>query len=357
MTTPSEPTTIDAAALLEALDEGVLVLDGGRVRAANAALARMAGLRVAELVGRSLGELLTDAEGVPLQGLASQDGARLRDGQGGLVPVSLRRVDAELAIVIDRSRERRLEQEVWRLAGHESREPGRGLVASEIAGMIEHEIGTAATLVGGNLRLLLDERAGALGEQQRSFLLEARRASERIGRLARDLLEVASAHQPGALRVLRKPERLAELIEAAVAQSRPLFDEREMGLELEIELERDLLSLDAMRVEQVLANLLSNAAKFAPAGSTVRVGAHEFEDDTGASVSVSVIDEGPGVSTEEAEEIFEPFVRGTSAETSGAPGLGLGLAVCHAIAVAHGGRAEALPSLGYGHFRLVLPLD
>ena len=89
----------------------------------------------------------------------------------------------------------------------------------------------------------------------------------------------------------------------------------------------------------------------------MRVGAHEFEDDTGASVSVSVIDEGPGVSTEEAEEIFEPFVRGTSAQTSGAPGLGLGLAVCHAIAVAHGGRAEALPSLGYGHFRLVLPLD
>ena len=95
-------------------------------------------------------------------------------------------------------------------------------------------------------------------------------------------------------------------------------------------------------MEQLLANLLANAAKFAPPGSTVRVAAHDFEEDAGAWVCVSVIAEGPGVSYEEAAEIFRPFVRGSSAERAKASGAGLGLAVCQLIARAHGGRVEAL---------------
>ena len=352
------PVEIDAAALIEALDEGVLVHEEGRVCVANRALARMSGLAPAELAGRPLAELFTDSDGAPLGVLVSSNAVRLRDSAGELVPVSLRRVNERTAVVVDRSRERRLEHEVWRLtAPGAGASPAGELLASEIAGMIEHEVGTASTLVRGYLRMLLDGRAGPLTDEQRGFLLEARRGTERIGRLAADLLEVAAADRPGELTLVRKPQRLGALIEAALAGSRPLLEERRIQVELELDLERDELRVDPLRIEQVIANLLSNAAKFAPEQSTVRVAAHDFEQDAGASVCVSVIDEGPGIDADEAERIFEPFVRGASAESSGASGVGLGLAVCRAIAAAHGGRVEALSSLGHGHFRLVLPLD
>jgi signal transduction histidine kinase len=348
---------VDPLALLAALEEGVLVVEEGRVRAANPAVSRISGFAPAELLGRRATELFTQANGAPLELPASCEAARLRDAEGALVPVSLRRVDARVCLVIDRSRERRLEQEIWRLgSGGELCAPQLP-AASEIAGMIEHEIGTALLLVRGNLRLLLDDRAGTLSEAQRSFAGEARRGAERVARLAGDLLEIAADQAPGVLRVVRKPVRLQALIEAAALEARPLFDERDQRLDLELALECDELRLDPQRIEQLLVNLLANAAKFAPPGSTVRVAAHEFEDDTGPHVCVSVIDEGPGVSVEEAAEIFRPFVRGSSAEQAKASGAGLGLAVCELIARAHGGRVEALVSPGCGHFRLLLPAD
>jgi signal transduction histidine kinase len=349
--------SVDPLALLAALEEGILVVEEGRVRATNPALSRISGLPLAELLGRRAAELFTDAHGAPLELPANCEAARLRDVEGGLVPVSLRRVDARVCLIVDRSRERRLEGEIWRLGSQRELRTPESPAASEIAGMIEHEIGTALLLVRGNLRLLLDGRAGELTEAQRSFAGEARRGAERVARLAGDLLEIAADQAPGVLRVVRKPVRIQALIEAVALEARPLFDERNQRLALELALERDELRLDPLRIEQLLANLLANAAKFAPPGSTVRLAAHEFEEDEGLRVCVSVIDEGPGVSAEEAAEIFRPFVRGSSAEQAKASGAGLGLAVCQLIARAHGGRVEALVSPGSGHFRLLLPAD
>ena len=349
---PGKFAEIDVTALLEALEEGLLQLEEGRVCAANAALVRMSGRSRRELLRCSLGELLCGVDGAPLQLLESTDAARLRDATGRLVPISLRLVDARTALVTDRSRERRLEHEVWRMSGGAAPD---AVLASELAGLIEHELGTASTLVRGNLRMVLDERAGTLSGDQRSFLLEARRGSDRIGRLAADLLELCAGERSDPHPMVRKPWRLTPLIEQVVRETHPLLDERGARLEMDIELDCDELLLDGPRIEQVLHNLIANAAKFGPAGGVVRVAAHEFEEDEGARVCVSVIDEGPGVSAADAEAIFAPFARGESALASKAGGIGLGLAVCRAIALAHGGRVEALAELGHGHFRLVLP--
>lgn len=357
MGNPSAAPGNETQALLNALEEGILIADGGRVRAANGALLRLVGEKLEDLVGRRLAELFADPEGAPLATLTSSDGVRLRDANGTLLPVSLRVVNARTCIVIDRSRERRLEQEVWRLAGPDAGRIclGDAPLASEVAGMIEHEIGTAATVVRGYLRMLLEERAGPLTSEQKSFLLEARRETDRTCTLVANLLELAATGNQGALRVVRKPERLTPLIEQAVEGCRSLFAEHELVVELDLELSEDLLRIDASRIEQVMVNLLSNAAKFAPFGTTIRVAAHELEQEEGPRIAVSVIDQGPGVARDEADQIFKPFSRGTHARTEHIAGVGLGLAVCHAIAVAHEGRVEAVPDLGHGHFRLILP--
>jgi len=344
--------------LFDALFEGVLVIEGDRVGRANRALSQMLGLAPEDLIGRPLRELFASADGAALGGPVEGDAVRLRDARGDLVPVSLRTVNERVCLVTDRSRERRLEQEVWRLAGPEgAKGAAAGPLASEIAGMIEHDIGTASTVLRGYLRMLLEERAGALSPEQRGFLLEARRETDRIAELMSNLLELAASEQPSALRVVRKPERLEPLLRLTIDGCKPLFDARDIGVQLQLDLSSDQLSLDAARIEQVLVNLLSNAAKFSPEGSTVRVAACEIEDDDGPFVCVSVIDEGPGVTSAEVDEIFEPFVRGATAESEGSYGVGLGLAVCERIAAAHGGRVEAVPGPGFGHFRLMLPVQ
>jgi signal transduction histidine kinase len=341
--------------LLQHLEQGVLVLAEGRVEGANPALVQMSGQRFEDLHGRPFAELFCDPDGLPLTRVGDSAPARLRDHRGDLVPVTLRAVNERVVLVTDRSRERRLEEEVWRLAGAERPAAVAGPPGGEIAAMIEHDMGTATTVVRGYLRMLLEERAGELTEEQRHFLLEARRETDKIGQLVANLLELASSDRPAALRIARKPARLKALISAVVDGCRPLFDERRQQLELELDVERDELHVDPLRIEQVLTNLLSNATKFAPTEGVVRVAVHEFEDESGRQLCVSVIDDGPGVDPEEIERIFEPFVRGSAAGE--ASGVGLGLAVCRAIAEAHGGRIEAVPDQGCGHFRLILPVE
>ena len=355
MTAPVEDTAVNVLELLDGLSEGVLHLAHGRIAGANRSVARMLGVAADALVGRAISEVFADPDGAALESPATGDAIRLRDARGDLVPVSVRMLNESVCLVVDRSRERTLEQEVWRLAGAPGERDGAAPFTSEIAGMIEHDMGTASTVLRGYLRMLLEERAGPLAEEQRSFVLEARRETDRMAELLANLLEFAASGKPDALRCVRKPARLGALLEQVVRAWAPRCAERGVALVFEPELVHDELRIDPGRIEQLITNLLSNALRFAPSGSAVRLAANEFEDEAGHALCVSVLDEGPGVTGEDADLIFRPFVRG--AQAGGGRGVGLGLSVCRAIAAAHGGRVEAVPDQGCGHFRLILYAD
>jgi two-component system sensor histidine kinase KdpD len=107
-----------------------------------------------------------------------------------------------------------------------------------------------------------------------------------------------------------------------------------------------LVPLDAVLIEQVFVNLLENAAKYTPKGSRIDIGAAWTETE----VTVELADAGPGLPPEEQGRIFDKFFRGR--------GVGLGLAICHAIVAAHGGRIWASNRPGGGAlFSLSLPLQ
>jgi two-component system sensor histidine kinase KdpD len=97
-----------------------------------------------------------------------------------------------------------------------------------------------------------------------------------------------------------------------------------------------LLSGDAPLLTQVFVNLLANANKFAPAGSTISVGGEV----TATEIAISVRDEGPGLPEDFEDMLFEPFVR-AAAEEPAEPGIGLGLYIVHSIVTRHGGRVVA----------------
>jgi len=357
----------ETSALLEALDHGLVRVAGDRVAAANGALGRMAGLPADELAGRLTSELFVDPGDRPLRALEAGDGYQLRDLQGRLRPVSLRRVSEALWLVLDRERESRLEREVWRLASDLGDERERGQMASarsaiddqplrgEQVGMIEHEIRTAVTAVRGYLRWLGGERDRLLDPEHWSFVREARRAIERVAPLLDNLLELARAGE--ALPSARKPLRLHEVLELAVRTAQPLLSDRGIAIECELLAEPDALAGDPDRLEQVFVNLLANAASHSPEGGRVLVSTDLAELEDGSVIQIAVVDQGLGVGLADIERIFRPFVQGHGSVGVASGGVGLGLAICRRIVSAHGGRIEAVPDLGHGLFRVTLPSE
>jgi signal transduction histidine kinase len=348
------------ADLVDALDRGLVRIDGPRIAAANAAFGRLAGLPAAELAGRDIAELFADAGDRPLEALEAGDGFAVRDLAGRTRPVSLRKVSESLWLVIDRERETRLESEVWRLTSELASKRDTGAPASdaplggEQIGMIEHEIRTAVTAVRGYLRWLGSERDRLLDSEHWSFVREARRAIERVGPLLDNLLELARSGDP--LPSSRKPTRLHDVVELALRTARPLFADRGVKIECELGASPDELLGDADRLEQVFVNLLANAAAFSPEGSRVRVVSDLAELGSGTVLQVAISDEGPGLTRADAERVFRAFVRGPRPPGGGSSGVGLGLAICQRILTAHGGHVEAVPDLGYGLFRVTLPI-
>jgi two-component system sensor histidine kinase KdpD len=122
---------------------------------------------------------------------------------------------------------------------------------------------------------------------------------------------------------------------------------------IQTQLDRDLplINVDAVLIERVLCNLLENAAKYTPGGTTIDIEAHADSQ----FLNVVVSDNGPGLPAGREEAIFEKFTRGE--RESSTPGIGLGLAICRAIVEAHGGtiRAETTPK-GGAAFRFTIPL-
>jgi two-component system OmpR family sensor kinase len=121
--------------------------------------------------------------------------------------------------------------------------------------------------------------------------------------------------------------------------------------QLELPDEPVIVRGDEHRLHQVLANLLSNASRHTPAGTVVTVAVSA----SGGTAVVSVTDNGPGIPAELQPAVFERFVRGDTSRSRAAGSSGLGLAIVHAVAAAHGGRADVASRPGETRFTITLP--
>lgn len=153
--------------------------------------------------------------------------------------------------------------------------------------------------------------------------------------------------EAGALQPDRQAVALDELVTDRIGRLRRLF--RQVRVECDVPADLPLVDADYSQLDQVLTNLLENAARHAPPRSTVRVGARA----AGRSAEVSVADEGPGLAPFERARIFKPFRLGDS----GSPSSGVGLAICRAIVEAHGGTIDVDRAPGGGaQFGFTVPV-
>jgi len=183
-----------------------------------------------------------------------------------------------------------------------------------------------------------DLRAGAsYDDATRDDLLDlVGDEAERLDRIVANLLSL-SRIEAGALQPDRQAVALEELVAERVRRLAPLF--RRVRVQVDLPPDLPLLDADYSQLDQVVTNLVENAARHSPQGSTVHIAARRRED----LVEVWVADEGIGVATFDRTRIFEPFRRGEGSASSG-----VGLAICRAIVEAHGGTIEVQPNPGGG---------
>jgi PAS domain S-box-containing protein len=210
---------------------------------------------------------------------------------------------------------------------------------SELITMASHELRTPLTAMRGAIELI---RAGSQDRSDRERMLVgmASRNAERLDRLMGDLLDVERI-ETGAERLHPTFVAVDQLFETAAERTRVRL--QQASVELAMDADPLELWIDAPRIEQVVVNLIGNAANFAPMGSTITVTARDLDD----AVRISVRDEGRGIPANMLESIFEPFVKVDGGETK-QRGAGLGLFLCRAIVRQHGGRiwAESMQNVG-----------
>jgi two-component system sensor histidine kinase KdpD len=184
-----------------------------------------------------------------------------------------------------------------------------------------------------------DLRDGAVhDEATRTELLDSVvDQTERLDRLVANLLNM-SRIEAGALVAERQAVDVEELLRDCMRRLGGLF--RNVRVQLDVSTELPLVDGDYTQLEQLVTNLLENAARHAPPGSLVRVAARSIAP---TGVEVSVADEGIGIAPYERSRIFEPFQRGEGSRSSG-----VGLAICKAVAEAHDGSIEVLQTDGGG---------
>jgi two-component system sensor histidine kinase KdpD len=169
--------------------------------------------------------------------------------------------------------------------------------------------------------------------------------AERLDRIVANLLSL-SRIEAGAFQPDRQAVDLAELVQDVSKRLTRLFDGDDIRLDCQLDPALPLVYVDYVQVDQVLSNLLENAARFSPPGGTVRLSAAAWPDAAalpdGTSepiepdVRVTITDEGPGIDHHDLDHIFEPLRTGRASSASG-----VGLALCKAIVEAHGGMIEA----------------
>ena len=274
-------------------------------------------------------------------------GIRYEDARS-FSPVDRRLLEAlvdQVALALERIRLNE-DLEETRLASETER------LRTALLSSVSHDLRTPLVSIIGAAGSLAEPAAGLTDTGRISLAQTIREEGERLDRYIQNLLDMTRLGH-GALKPKLVPTDLVDLVGAARHRLRaPLRDHK-----VAIEMADDMapVHIDPILTEQVIVNILDNAAKYAPAGTTITITARV----DGARALLSIADEGPGIPPEAQGRVFDIFYRVDTGDQQRA-GTGLGLAICKGLVEAQGGsiRAEAASADGSGtRIVISLPLD
>ncbi len=327
---------------LESVADGIYGVDpAGRVTFVNAAAAHTLGASAADLIGRDAHATfhapaddgtpypeehcyITEALRDGFTATAEQDVYRRLDGKDVPVEVTASplRDDGGIrgAVVAFRDVTERREME---------------RIKDEFVSVVSHELRTPLTAIRGALGLIDGGALEGSPEQAARMVRVALTSSERLSRLVDDILDIERL-RAGTTPLEMAEHRVDALVATAADQVAVLADEA--GVVLRPAGSSEVVRADGERIVQTLVNLLGNAVKFSPRGSTVRVTTVPVGD----MVELRVDDEGRGIPPEKLDAVFRRFEQVDASDARERGGTGLGLAIARSIVERHGGRLWAV---------------
>ena len=303
---------------------------------------------VCQAAQRIVGGEVAAVPGWRLEPLAT---ARVRAGivavQGAVSAIDAeyaRALLTQAALAIERARLRR------EIADARVKAQGDAL-REALLNSVSHDLQTPLAAILGSATAL--ETFGEQGEPaaRRELVATIREESERLASYIGNVLDLTRI-RAGQVAPRLEVVELSDIVNAALRRKQRALDECTVEVALPPDL--PMLRLDLFLMEHALANILDNAAKYAPAGTKIRVAARV----EAGGVVLEVSDDGAGIRAADLERVFDAFYRGAGREGEPASGTGLGLAICRAFVEANGGSVEALsagPARGTT-LRLRLPI-
>ena len=243
------------------------------------------------------------------------------------------------------------QRQIWSMVEDISEEQRLAKLQREFVSTVSHELRTPLTSITGALGLISGGVLGELPDQARGMLEIAQQNSQQLALLVNDLLDMEKL-LAGKMEFNLQPHALLSLVELALRNNQSYAEQHQVQLTL-VSQSDARVRVDALRLGQVLNNLLSNAAKFSPRGAQVELGIKVHE----GWVRVSVQDHGSGIPLEFHNKVFDSFTQADSSSTRSKGGTGLGLAITRQLLERMGGRITFSSEVGKGTtFYFELPL-
>jgi len=345
--TALEEQARDTQAILDNVLDGIITIDQRGILASFSASAqRIFGYQEHEVIGRNVSMLMPQpyrgehdgylasylATGVArVIGIGREVTGRRNNGDHFPLELSISETTHDglplfIGIVRDITERKRVEQ-----------------LKNEFVSKVSHELRTPLTSIAGSLGLLAGGAVGQLPEKARPLVDIARTNSNRLTRLIDDLLDMEKM-AAGKLAFDLRTEALIPLLHQALEANQTYAEQLGVHFALRECGEDVAVSVDRWRLMQVLSNLLSNAAKYAPRGSMVEVSACVHE----RVVRVAVKDSGPGIPEAFHDGVFQRFSQADSSDSRQKGGTGLGLAITKELVEHMGGRVGFKSTPGAG---------
>ena len=358
--------------ILESVGDGIYGIDlDGRLTFINQAAARALGYTPDQLTGRDIHEVIhhSHADGTPyskatspiLQSMRRSESIRMSDEvfwrqDGTAIPVEYSatplieegHISGMVVAFQDVSERRRLEK-----------------MKDEFISTVSHELRTPLTSLRGSLGLLSSGTLDKRPEKQNEMIQMAIGNCDRLVRLVNNILDFDDVER-GKLPLAREPVQAADLLRRAADVAHTAATQA--YITFRIDAAPAAVLADEERILQVLNELVSNAIKFSPPETTIRLAAQPYDQSpsglgpqgpgpSGSSAVCFIVeDQGRGIALEKLDRIFDRFQQGDASDSRALGGTGLGLALCRSIVEQHGGRiwAESKPGEG-SRFLFTLP--